>query len=538
MGGANIQFLSLYLGLFLWILFGQDTMAQNSKLEVAEELYKEGKALYFAEEYEKSIEYLNKVEAIGKELKDDMLVCKAITAKGHSFVMNDQNQKALDAYYASIEIAQKNKNLDKEMIASSGLVLVYKKTNQYQKALKLSQKMLQSIDKTSFKNTITHVNVITTASEVYLDTEQYDSVLHYAEPGISLSKILDYKEGLVDLYIKKGVVYYYKEQYETSLDYLFKAEELLQNYEIKNKFYPTVNCSYFIASCYYQQGYYDKAIERLHNNVSASEGNKLFNIPVLQSHLLLANCFGKKEDFENALYWNNKYVELNEAFQKQKDKTINKIYQKEAQVLKGGIANLQNKQLKNERIKKYAYIIAALLFLIVIIGALLYFKKQKSNKLVFNDLLQKINDLEVKEQEKLSKKEAPKEIVIDDEKVHEVLIGLSRLESQEFYLRADCNLRSVAKKVKTNATYLSKIINMHQEKNFNEYINDLRIDYALKRIKNDKKFRSFSVKSIATEIGYKSDYSFAKHFKSKTGLNPSYYIKNIEKQEKTLEDAI
>jgi len=165
-------------------------------------------------------------------------------------------------------------------------------------------------------------------------------------------------------------------------------------------------------------------------------------------------------------------------------------------------------------------------------------KKQKKNKKIFDELIQKVNAYESEMLKQLDIQEEAKEIVIDDEKIDKVLKGLMKLEQQEYYLRLDCNLRSVAKKVKTNATYLSKIINKHHQKNFNEYINDLRIDYALRRIKNDRKFRSFSVKSIATEIGYKSDYSFAKHFKAKTGLNPSYYIKNIQKQEELVKMAV
>ena len=119
--------------------------------------------------------------------------------------------------------------------------------------------------------------------------------------------------------------------------------------------------------------------------------------------------------------------------------------------------------------------------------------------------------------------------VIDNDKVVAVLKGLDKLEQEEFYLKSKCNLHTIAKKVKTNSTYLTKIIHTHKGKKFNEYITDLRITYALHRLKNDKKFRAFSVKSIAIELGYKSDGAFAKHFKAKTGLNPSYYISNIEK---------
>jgi len=32
-------------------------------------------------------------------------------------------------------------------------------------------------------------------------------------------------------------------------------------------------------------------------------------------------------------------------------------------------------------------------------------------------------------------------------------------------------------------------------------------------------------------VGYKSDYSFSKHFKAKTGINPSQFIKQIKELE-------
>ncbi|WP_160114749.1 helix-turn-helix domain-containing protein [Aquimarina sp. AU474] len=528
----------LYISLLMMVVGIQYAPAQESKRDKIEEYIVKGKKLYYEEKYEKSIEYFNKTIKIARKLQDSSLISILTTSIGHAYVMNDQNQKALDAYYTSLELAKSTNNVGEEMNANSGLVLVYKKTKQYEKALQVSRQMLKSINNSTFRDTKYHVNIIATGSEVYLDTEKYDSVLHYVEQGIAISKSLDYKEGLVDLYIKKGMVFYHQEQYEEALTYLFKAEELLQQHEIKNKFYPTVNSAYFVASCYYKQSLYDRAIERLLGNIDAADQDDLFKLPVLQSHLLLANCYAEKEEYKNALYWNNAYAQLNEAFHNRKDKTVDKIYQNEAQVLEEGIAQLQQQQAQSERIKAYAYGIAIFLFALLLLGVFVYVKKQRANAKTFNQLITKIDILEAKEKEMQTKDSNTREIVIDDDKVAHVIKGLTKLESQEFYLRSDCNLRSVAKKVKTNATYLSKIINMHEQKNFNEYINDLRIDYALKRLKNDRKFRSFSIKSIATEIGYKSDYSFAKHFKSKTGLNPSYYIKNIEKHEKTLESMI
>jgi len=129
------------------------------------------------------------------------------------------------------------------------------------------------------------------------------------------------------------------------------------------------------------------------------------------------------------------------------------------------------------------------------------------------------------------KKTLQKEINIDDQKVSDIIKRLDKLEEQEYFLKSCCSLGTMAKKVKTNATYLSWVIRTYKEKSFNVYINRLRIEYVLKRLKKDKKFRFFSIESISLEIGYKSNTSFVKHFKAKTGLNPSYYIKDIQELE-------
>ncbi|MEM6687757.1 MAG: helix-turn-helix domain-containing protein, partial [Bacteroidota bacterium] len=67
----------------------------------------------------------------------------------------------------------------------------------------------------------------------------------------------------------------------------------------------------------------------------------------------------------------------------------------------------------------------------------------------------------------------------------------------------------------------------HKQKKFIQYITDLRIDYALEKLANDKKFRAYNIKSIAAELGYNSAESFSKDFKRRTKLYPSYYIKKI-----------
>ncbi len=88
----------------------------------------------------------------------------------------------------------------------------------------------------------------------------------------------------------------------------------------------------------------------------------------------------------------------------------------------------------------------------------------------------------------------------------------------------------MAEEIKTNTTYLSKIINSLYQKKFTAYINDLRIDYVLDRLKNDKLFRRYSIQSIANEIGFKSKESINSAFKNRIGVLPSKLIRALEQQ--------
>ncbi len=117
--------------------------------------------------------------------------------------------------------------------------------------------------------------------------------------------------------------------------------------------------------------------------------------------------------------------------------------------------------------------------------------------------------------------------VIPNIKIDKIFKQLDDLEKTNFFFRSNCNLYTTAKRIKTNTSYLSKIINTYKLKSFNAYINELRIKYCIKKLNTDKKFRAYTIKAISTELGYKSVNTFASAFKKQTGISHSYYLKSI-----------
>ncbi|MHA7055729.1 helix-turn-helix domain-containing protein [Aquimarina sp. M1] len=475
---------------------------------------------YTKEHYGRSIYYLEKAITRTKELNEPKFLCTLYLKLGNAYLKDWQNQKSLDCYNQALTIAQEKGSIDHQLIANSGISIILKRMGQLDKALKVCKNSLVLTENSDDKNTANHVRLLTIISEVYLDQQKYDSVLHYADIGLAISKPLDYSIGSIDLLTKKGIVALYNNKRTKALKYFYEANNMLDTKGVQQK-KSKLNLNYFLATHFYQEKKYNTAISYLTNSVSMLEEKDARNIRVLETYILLANCYTEIGKTKESIYWFQKLITLQKEFQDAKNKTITKLHNQGINELENQIAVLKNEEMKEKRYKEHFLFILFFVCFLLIFLVFKYIRKQKSNTLRFNTLMEKIDALKSKEKNILQP------VVINDTKVKAVLDGLDKLEKQEYFLHTDCDLRSMSKKVKTNTTYLSKIVKANKANSFNDYINDLRIEYALKRLKNDKKFRSFSVKSIALEIGYKTDNSFTKHFKSKTGLNPSYYIKKI-----------
>ncbi len=73
--------------------------------------------------------------------------------------------------------------------------------------------------------------------------------------------------------------------------------------------------------------------------------------------------------------------------------------------------------------------------------------------------------------------------------------------------------------------YISQVLNEKLQKNFYTFINEYRIEYAMKLIKS-KEHKNWSFVSIAYECGFNSKSVFNSFFKKHTGMTPSQFKDN------------
>ena len=109
---------------------------------------------------------------------------------------------------------------------------------------------------------------------------------------------------------------------------------------------------------------------------------------------------------------------------------------------------------------------------------------------------------------------------------------LSQFENSKQFTKQDMSLAMLASYFDTNTKYLSEVINTHKDKNFNSYINELRINYIIDKLKNNRTYLQYKISYLAEESGFSSHSSFATVFKAVTGIPPTVFIEMLKTTKK------
>ena len=121
-----------------------------------------------------------------------------------------------------------------------------------------------------------------------------------------------------------------------------------------------------------------------------------------------------------------------------------------------------------------------------------------------------------------------KEYNINGQLEIKILERINKMEKTKIFLDSKFNLAILAKKLKTNTSYLSKIINKNKGKSYKKYIAELRINHLIENLRIDQKLRKHTIKALAEGIGYTNASAFTRAFKKYKGVTPSEYLKSLK----------
>ncbi|KFF03826.1 AraC family transcriptional regulator [Chryseobacterium luteum] len=289
-----------------------------------------------------------------------------------------------------------------------------------------------------------------------------------------------------------------------------------------------------LSRYYFLKEDYHTAVELLEKGLSGIENIPYNSLKAKIYESLSKNYFALRND-EKYHEYNKLYTELRTGLDSNTREGIRYIVKL--------VETNQNNSLefqKQKQLKRISLISAG--FLIIIIGLLAcflilksshkdlkkqseFFEKQKIQELAAQKNTHSISK-EIQSVPKATEKDPNK---ISKEKEDEILQKLEEWEKQQRYLDKSMTLSALSSQMGVNTKYLSEVINSSKGKNFNSYINELRINHIARLLRTDPVYLNYKVSYLAEYSGFSSHSAFATVFKSVTGMSPNVYIQEISK---------
>lgn len=475
--------------------------------------------------YNLALEYISKSIVIADELQDNVLLFNNHNLRGNILSEKGNEFEAIDEYSTAKKYSLKSGDPTHPIIVSSNIAHVKKIHNNHKEAIRIYKEtlaLLEEID--SSENEFNEIVILMNLADSYLRMKNTKDAEYFNNLALTKCSETKYPQAYFLLLMNDAIIDFQKGNYDKTLLSCEKIKAYFLNVSNEDQL---ATPYFYLGKSYYKQEKFEDAILAL-EKVNTIVNKKKINFPDIEEVKkilnLSYNAIGKTKKAEEAL---NEYYELDKKNDSINADINNEIHEKYVIVpLKEKIESLDNYGQQQKSRATLWYGISAILILSLLLFFFLYRKKQLQAKKRFQELLQTIDTLEqTKSQSQPLKTTAS---IITDESVLGILEGLKTFEEKEYFLRQDCTLGFVAKKLKTNTSYLSNVINTYKEKSFKSYLTELRINAALIRLKNDQKLRAYTIQAIAEEFGFKRQETFSKAFKAQTNMLPSKYIKSLK----------
>lgn len=106
---------------------------------------------------------------------------------------------------------------------------------------------------------------------------------------------------------------------------------------------------------------------------------------------------------------------------------------------------------------------------------------------------------------------------------------LEYIRAQKPYLDRHLTMAELSEKIGMSRHRLSEVINSYFAMGYSEFVANLRVEEAKKRIENDAD-EKITLEYLGYTCGFNSKTSFFTHFKKYTGMTPSDYVKHVRKE--------
>ena len=463
-----------------------------------------------------SLKYADSIISLTKHINNEIYPGFGYMIKGMCLTAIGNYNTALNNYLKAYDYALKNKNHEQLFYIRNEIGQLKLFCGNKEEALTIFKSQLSNL--TENPKLLNNINTgifktLFNLSNAYTLNNKLDCALYYSKKGLIKSLKNNDTFSYYCFVSQTGEILYYKNQLKQAQDSIIKAFPFGTNENAK------FNNHYILGNIFKKQHDETKAFYHFSkadsiNNLTKDVVPELRNV---QEYFI--SYYKKKGDTENQLKHINNLIHVDSILHSN-NVTLNQKIQNEYDTPSLLLEKQQIITDLNKKHKTNLYVTWSLLILTFFgVNMLIWsYLKRRNYKKRLNELIF-LNQKNSNSDDHNS---------ISEDINNAILLELSKFEKSRGFLRNDITLNNLAQLLNTNSNYLSKTINYQKQKNFSSYISDLRIEYCIQKLKEDKTFKKYSIKAISEEMGFNNPESFSKAFYKKTGVYPSNFIKEIE----------
>lgn len=485
---------------------------------------------YLNKENDKGMVYIDSLLQTSLHTGNQKTIASAYLTKGAFLDGENDYLKALETYLIALKYAHNHPDLLLPVKQNIGLLKA--KVGDYDEALVLFKETLQARKQKPIttQNSNDYLNNFFCVADAFQRCHQADSAYTYNKLGYMESVRLKNEEMKLYFTLNEGANQSMKGNFQSCIDSVEKVLQPLINYE---DYHNLGIAYYYLGKSYFSKKENEKGIRYLLKMDSLFQANSFLMTEQREGYALIIDYYKRKKDLLKQLEFTEKLIKVDAYFQNKYKGLSKSITLKfdTPQLISDKVALIERLENQNAYLNKIRFILITFAITSLILLLRLYFR-HRSFKNKYLTLIQQIQS-----PKKISTLEpTPKPILKNKdldfplETIQQILERLDDFEKNAGFLDKDMTQNTLAKLCGTNANYLSKVIHKYKNNTYSNYIKNIRITYAIQTIYDDPSIRNYKIEHLAEYFGFNNSETFSKAFLHKTGIYPSYFIKQIQRE--------
>lgn len=477
--------------------------------------------------------YLMQAKLIGEKVKNDSALCSVFNGMGlYACNINKDYYTSLYYFFKGLKKAQLCHYKELQAILLGNISSIYYLKHDATgltyslKAYELGHEIQSPY--------LIYIGALNTAY-MYLIQHNIEKTLQYTKEVEFIMNQNDFHDQ-GNIYFLYGMIASAKGNQKRAIS-LFKKGLSLKE---KNQTSINVSLLYGYAHALTKENKYSEAISLLKQALTVIKEQ---NCPVYKNDIIntLSLCYENLGKYSEALIWHRKLQqETDSIFNIEKEKILSELHIKyDTERQENEIK--QNKLTLLQKEKKEQILISILILILAIVVALYYFYRKQSQ--LYTSIVRQNQDAIRREQQLQNTistlrqhndpmtTESIEKVNIStssltDEKKNALFQQLETLmQEQKLYKEHLLTKERVVELLDTNRTYLAQIIKEQTQLNFTQYINNYRINEAIRLLSDPQ--NDAPLKAIASDVGFNSMTTFYKVFQNTTGIPPKQYREKV-----------